>query len=271
MDSIVPLLALATILGGVVTLAWYSRLGKEEKEKADRRAGEYARQLFGKHLDQLTAAEAKTVASLLTNPPGNLTGAVARQDPRPSSRVGDNHARHASRTIIARRKTNMTAKMAKSRNILGDLLEGARNVFTVPDFIPSDPDLDNRNEVLAHLADFLSEHLGCAAPVARDAANRLCGEHDKTLLAKGKPCSPDLLKQARILLRAVRVHYQFQDNRQTHRITIIRFLAGNQPAERRVVVLLDWDLLPREVRDERLRHGATEVAFELYPTEAENL
>jgi hypothetical protein len=65
MFPIVPLLALGSILGGVVTLAWYGRLSDEEKEKADRHAGEHARQLFGKNLDQLTAAEAKTVASLL--------------------------------------------------------------------------------------------------------------------------------------------------------------------------------------------------------------
>ena len=58
---IIPLLAIAAILGGAGTLAWYSRLSQAEKDKADRKANEYARQLFHKALDELTARQATQV------------------------------------------------------------------------------------------------------------------------------------------------------------------------------------------------------------------
>lgn len=58
---IIPLLAIAAILGGTGTLAWYSRLSQAEKEKADRKANEYARTLFHKALDELTARQASQV------------------------------------------------------------------------------------------------------------------------------------------------------------------------------------------------------------------
>ncbi len=64
MFPLIPLLALASILGGAGTLRWYSCLGKECREKADRLAAEYARDLFGKRLSQLTRAEANRVHAL---------------------------------------------------------------------------------------------------------------------------------------------------------------------------------------------------------------
>ena len=58
---IIPLLAIAAILGGTGTLAWYSRLSQAEKEKADRKANEYARQFFHKALDELNTREATQI------------------------------------------------------------------------------------------------------------------------------------------------------------------------------------------------------------------
>ncbi len=64
MFPIIPLLALAAILTGGTTLYWYHRLGKEQKEEADRIAGDYSMELFGKTLRQLTDLEAERVHSL---------------------------------------------------------------------------------------------------------------------------------------------------------------------------------------------------------------
>jgi hypothetical protein len=64
MFPLIPLLALGAILGGGYTLYWYSRLSREERERADRLAADYARDLFGKTLSQLTEAEAKRVHEL---------------------------------------------------------------------------------------------------------------------------------------------------------------------------------------------------------------
>ena len=58
---IIPLLAIAAILGGAGTLTWYSRLSPEEKDEADRKANEYAKTLFNKALDELTARQATQV------------------------------------------------------------------------------------------------------------------------------------------------------------------------------------------------------------------
>ncbi len=58
---LIPLLAIAMILGGTGTLAWYSSLSREKREEADRKANELARQLFNKALDELTERQAKQV------------------------------------------------------------------------------------------------------------------------------------------------------------------------------------------------------------------
>ena len=58
---LIPLLAIAALLGGTGTLAWYSRLSQEEKDEADQKANEYARTLFNKALDELTARQATQI------------------------------------------------------------------------------------------------------------------------------------------------------------------------------------------------------------------
>ena len=59
---IIPLLAIAAILGGAGTLAWYSRLPQAKKDEADRKANEYARKLFNKALDELTTRQAAQIS-----------------------------------------------------------------------------------------------------------------------------------------------------------------------------------------------------------------
>jgi hypothetical protein len=61
---LIPLFALMAILGGGVTLAWYMELSEEQQEEADRIAGSYARQLFGKSVKELTKEQAQHVAML---------------------------------------------------------------------------------------------------------------------------------------------------------------------------------------------------------------
>jgi len=61
---IIPLLALAAILGGGVTLVWYDELTKEQKEEADRIAANYARQHYGKTMKELTSEQGSHVAAL---------------------------------------------------------------------------------------------------------------------------------------------------------------------------------------------------------------
>ena len=58
---IIPLLAIAALLGGGGTLAWYSRLSQAEKDEADQKANEYARTLFNKALDELTQRQATQI------------------------------------------------------------------------------------------------------------------------------------------------------------------------------------------------------------------
>jgi hypothetical protein len=61
---IIPLLALAAILGGGFTLVWYDELSKEQKEEADRIAAQYAQQLYGKSVKELTRAQGSNVVAL---------------------------------------------------------------------------------------------------------------------------------------------------------------------------------------------------------------
>ena len=55
---IIPLLAIAAILGGTGALTWYSRLSQEEKDEADRKANELAWKLFKKALNELDQKQA---------------------------------------------------------------------------------------------------------------------------------------------------------------------------------------------------------------------
>ncbi len=64
MFPVIPLLAVFAIFGGGAALLWYDRLSPQEKQKADRIACDYARDVFGKGMKELTKAEANHVAML---------------------------------------------------------------------------------------------------------------------------------------------------------------------------------------------------------------
>lgn len=64
MFPLLPLLGMAGIFGGAGTLAWYARLSKEEKARADRVAEDYAADLFDKAVWQLNRSESRHVSKL---------------------------------------------------------------------------------------------------------------------------------------------------------------------------------------------------------------
>ncbi len=64
MFPLVPLLGLTGLFGGAGILVWYARLSKQEKAKADRTAEDYASDLFGKAIWQLTRSESRHVSNL---------------------------------------------------------------------------------------------------------------------------------------------------------------------------------------------------------------
>lgn len=53
MFPIIPLLAIAAIIGGVTTLSWYSSLSREEQIAADRRMNQLAIQWFRRKFHDL--------------------------------------------------------------------------------------------------------------------------------------------------------------------------------------------------------------------------
>ena len=61
---LIPILAIAAMIGGGVTLTWYSELSEKEKGEADRIACDYASDIYDKSIKELTNAEANHVASL---------------------------------------------------------------------------------------------------------------------------------------------------------------------------------------------------------------
>ncbi|MBI1287151.1 MAG: hypothetical protein GC178_06175 [Flavobacteriales bacterium] len=58
---LIPILAVAAILGGVGTLLWYDKLTPAQKADANRRANRVAMNLFQKQLAQLTESQKKQV------------------------------------------------------------------------------------------------------------------------------------------------------------------------------------------------------------------
>ena len=65
MFPIIPILALFAIGGGGATLVWYDSLTREEKARANRLTTDYASELFGKSVKELTRAEASRVHALV--------------------------------------------------------------------------------------------------------------------------------------------------------------------------------------------------------------
>ncbi len=65
MFPIVPILGLLAIIGGGATLLWYDNLSQQEKDRANRLTAQYANQLFGKSVKELTSAEASRIHALV--------------------------------------------------------------------------------------------------------------------------------------------------------------------------------------------------------------
>jgi predicted metal-dependent RNase len=61
---LIPILAVIGILGGGVTLAWYELLSDDEKDKANYFASQYALEVFGKTISELTKEEVRVVEQL---------------------------------------------------------------------------------------------------------------------------------------------------------------------------------------------------------------
>jgi hypothetical protein len=57
MFPLIPLLAIAAIIGGVATLSWYSSLSSDEQKKADLLAMKW----FGKQFQQLAETQQKQI------------------------------------------------------------------------------------------------------------------------------------------------------------------------------------------------------------------
>ena len=57
MFPLIPLLAIAAIIGGIATLSWYSNLSRAEQIQADR----MAMQWFGKRFQQLAEYQQKQI------------------------------------------------------------------------------------------------------------------------------------------------------------------------------------------------------------------
>jgi hypothetical protein len=58
---IIPILAIVAMLGSGGTLVWYKRLSSEDREKADMKANEYAKNVYNKALDELSKPEARQI------------------------------------------------------------------------------------------------------------------------------------------------------------------------------------------------------------------
>jgi len=57
MIPLIPILAIAAIAGGIGTLAWYSKLSKDEQRKAN----SLAMQMFGRGFEQLAENQKKKI------------------------------------------------------------------------------------------------------------------------------------------------------------------------------------------------------------------
>jgi hypothetical protein len=65
MIPVVGILAAVAAAVGLYTMYWYENLSKEDKQRADEFAVEYAKEVYGKGLNSLTSAQLKHVQELV--------------------------------------------------------------------------------------------------------------------------------------------------------------------------------------------------------------
>ena len=130
-----------------------------------------------------------------------------------------------------------------------------------------DPDRRNKREVYIAVARFLADRTGLRAGACLAAVHELCRESDEALLHDAESDGREVRRAvdvARDLIVAIKVHYTVVSERQCQRQVELWSARDGKPTVTRITQEVDWEWLPPDVREHRLREGGRSVSFNLY-------
>jgi len=134
--------------------------------------------------------------------------------------------------------------------------------------IELDNDLRNKKEVYLDIAKFIQKKFNQPLPICLGATHFLCREPEKLILKDGVSGKESLAlaKEAKSFLLTIKVSYNPTDSQAYKRLIEIYYMSNNQPTLFKLEELLEWDYLPSDVREKRIRQGNTQSqVFKLYP------
>jgi hypothetical protein len=139
--------------------------------------------------------------------------------------------------------------------------------------LDQDQELEQRQQILAHIAQFIREKVDSyqnPLNISKSAACFLCKEFDPRLQIEPFPSQQTqrLIRATQDCLIAVKLHYEkLNDYGFCSRKTEIFFVKANEekPTLTRVEEEISWESLPSEIRDIFLKQGKNRISFQIYP------
>jgi hypothetical protein len=139
--------------------------------------------------------------------------------------------------------------------------------------LDQDQELEQRRQILAHVAQFIREKVDRyqnPLNISKNAACFLCKELDPRLQVE--PVSGQqtqrLIRATQECLIAVKLHYEkLNDYGSCLRKTEFFFVKASdeKPTMTRVEEEISWESLPSDIRDIFLKQGKNRISFQIYP------
>ncbi|MBD2515071.1 hypothetical protein H6G93_08620 [Nostoc sp. FACHB-973] len=166
------------------------------------------------------------------------------------------------KTKVNRLWLNYHDKLSEAPKALQDFFEEVPELFKN---IELDNDLRNRREIYLQIAKFIQKKFNQSLPICLGVTHLLCRESDKRLLKDGALGEKRLAEDVKSILLTIKVSYKPVDSQAYNRQLEIYYVNNDQPTAFKLEERLDWDYLPQDVREIRLRQGAETEVFKLYP------
>jgi hypothetical protein len=157
-------------------------------------------------------------------------------------------------------------KMPTSIRRLVNELGGALVAFLA--VADTNPDRREKRQVYLALAGRLAERTGLRVGACLAAVHAVCAERDPMILEDGEGETRETgraLDVARGLLVSVKVRYEPASGQTWTRQIEVWEARDGKPTVTRIAQDVDWDWLPDDVREQRLRQGNATIVFTLLP------
>lgn len=160
--------------------------------------------------------------------------------------------------------SSIRSELNHTPEYLKDISEALPEIFALTS---PNADLRNRREVYVSISKFIQRYLHQPLPICLNTVHLMCQETDPHLLEDGAAGGENFLDSVKEFILTIKVYYEPQDTRIYSRKTEIYYLKDGQPASVKIPEIIDWESVPEDVRENRIRRGMEPEVFKLYPTE----